>query len=59
MTFNDIVSSQLFPELPICIERDAFSTDRIYNEYAIRMNVQEEERPAENIKSAEVNIVNN
>lgn len=59
MTFNDIVSSQLFPELPICIERDAFSTDHIYNEYTIRMNVQEEERPAENIKSVEVNVVNN
>lgn len=59
MTFNDIVSSQLFPELPICIERDAFSMDHIYKEYTIRINVQEKKRPAVNIKSIELNIVNN
>lgn len=59
MTFSDIVSSQPFPELPICIERDAFSMDHIYNEYTIRMNVQEKKRPAENTKSVELNIVKN
>lgn len=33
--------------------------DHIYNEYAIRINVQEKKRPAVNIKSIELNIVNN
>lgn len=42
-TFNDIVSSQLFPEQPICIERVALSMDHIYHEYTLRMTVQERE----------------
>lgn len=33
--------------------------DHIYNEYTIRMNVQEKKRPAENTKSVELNIVKN
>ena len=59
MTFNDIVCSQLFPELPICIERDVLSVDHPDYKHIICMNVQKRKRPAENIQSIELNVVNN